>query len=57
MTTALTALITMKKSSLNLLGKKGAVWNWVAKDLNPMQIAGRGDGTTMSTGVSIIPSA
>jgi hypothetical protein len=47
----------MKESSLNLLGKKGAVWNWVAKDLSPLQIAGRGDGTTMSTGVSIIPSA
>jgi hypothetical protein len=47
----------MKRSSPNLSEKKDAVWNWVAKGLNPMQTAGRGDGTTMSTGVSIIPSA
>ena len=42
---------------LNLLEKKDAAWNWVAKDPNPLRIAGRGDGTTMSTGVSITPSA
>jgi hypothetical protein len=43
----------MKRSSPNLSGRKDAVWNWDAKDLRPTQIAGRGDGTTMSTGVSI----
>jgi hypothetical protein len=47
----------MKRSSLNLLEKKDAVLNWVAKDLNPMRTAGRGDGTIMSTGVSTTPSA
>jgi hypothetical protein len=45
----------MKRSSLNLLEKKDAVWNWAAKDLNLFQIVGRGDGTTMSIGVSTIP--
>jgi hypothetical protein len=46
-----------KRNSLRLLEKKDVVWNWAAKDLNPMQTAGRGDGTIMSTGVFTTPSA
>jgi hypothetical protein len=47
----------MKRSLLNSLETKDVAWNWGAKDRNPMQIAGRGDGTAMSIGVFITPSA
>jgi hypothetical protein len=47
----------MKRSLLNFLETKDVVWNWVAKDLRPMQIVGREDGTAMSIGVSITLSA
>jgi hypothetical protein len=47
----------MKRSLLNFLETKDVVWNWVAKGLSPMQIAGKGDGIAMSIGVSITLSA
>lgn len=56
-TTALTVLTAMSRNLRNLLERKDAVCNWAAKALNPIQIAGRGDGTIMSTGVSITHSA
>jgi hypothetical protein len=43
----------MNRSSLNLLGKRDVVWNWVAKGLSPIQIAGREDGIITLIGVSI----
>ena len=55
--TVLTALTMMSRNSRNLLERKDAVRNSVAKDLSLTQIVGRGDGTIMSTGVSTIPSA